>query len=498
MTWDPANPPIRGGSYSRFIVQRQQTLPKATRGILAVPFTHDWGPSKTFVDMGGLADFVNVFGQGGVPATPTYTPGFIAVYNAFKGGGASDPGAARVIGYRFDNGGVRATVTISNTTPVPAIRLRAVYTGSQGNNISWSVQVNVDGTKHDFVIYRFNTEVERFTYLKTDLASLGAMMNATNGTGSDWVDVDGPTGGAIITGVALAPTAKTALTTGTDGSAIVAQDWTDMRTAFEAQQFEVMAPFDLTDTTISTAMATWAIAKNTGSVPGSRTKRLMLGLGGLPAETASTAVTRALAANSPDVFTLGVGTYHDSALGIDLSTSQLIPRIAGIVARRGFTASVFCTHLDDLSIVVGPSDADVLASIAGGVINLTLDSIGVRVESGITTYTSDTVDLPKATYGVLKYVFTMESFERDAQTAQEGGGILGKLNVNEDTRETVVGNAQALLDTVYIPQGGVRPGAKVVLSASPPPDDSQDFVAIDWIAAFARGLNQVRNTFYVS
>ncbi|HEY6888810.1 MAG TPA: hypothetical protein VI300_13550, partial [Solirubrobacter sp.] len=115
MAWSPSNPPIRGGSYSRFVIRRNATLPKSTRGVVALPIVHDWGPMNTFVEVTDLPGFVDVFGQGGDPSTFTYTPGFLAAYNAFKGAGADDPGASRLVLYRMGNGGAQANVTINNT-----------------------------------------------------------------------------------------------------------------------------------------------------------------------------------------------------------------------------------------------------------------------------------------------------------------------------------------------------------------------------------------------
>jgi hypothetical protein len=177
MAWSPTSPPKRGGSYARFVIKRQQTLPKSTKGVLALPIVHDWGPLKTFVEVTSLAEFVDVFGQGGdVTTSPiTYTPGFIAAYNAFKGAGADDPGASRLIVYRMGNGAAKQSVTISNTagSPAPALRIRGRYEGD-GPDLAYGIALNAqDGTnKHDFIVYIGTTEVERFTYAKTDIAAL--------------------------------------------------------------------------------------------------------------------------------------------------------------------------------------------------------------------------------------------------------------------------------------------------------------------------------------
>lgn len=503
MTWSPTNIPKRNGSYARFLVKRQQTLPAATQGVVALPIVHDWGPLKTFVDCESLADFVSVFGQGGDPANLAYTAGYVAVYNAFKGAGADDPGAGRVTVYRMGNAAVRASVTISNTTPVPAIRIRAKYEGTRGNLLGWAVQTNAaDPTnKHDFVVYDGTTEIERFTYAKADLSAatgLAYLINRlpANG-GSGWVAADGPGGAAIVTGVALTPSARAALTSGADGIAgLVPQDWTDMRTAYEAKSFDVFVPYDLTDTSLQTAMAAWASLKNE-PLGATRSKRFTYVDGGAAAEVIATALTRSADHANANVTTLGVGTYFDSALGINLSTSQLAPRLAGVIARRGYGSSIFCTHLDDLSIVVGASDSDILSAIDGGVVVMAQDSIGVRFENSVTTYVADTVDKPRWAYGKIKYVYTMQQFETQVRTSQESGRLAGRLNNNEDARETLIGDAQGILDD-FVKKGGVQAGAKVVLSTNPPADDDNEFVGLDWLAGFDRSLDKILNSFYLS
>ena len=505
MTWSPSNPPKRGGSYARFLVQSRVALPKSTKGVVAMPIVHDWGPVNTFVTLGSLDEFVGAFGQGGDPTNLVYTPGYIAAYNAFKGAGADDPGAATLITYRMASGGAQASVTISNTTPAPALRVRGIWQGTRGNAIGWAVQTTPSDptNSHDFVVYVDGVEAERYTYAKTNIQSLADKVNATPGAGgSGWIVMDGPGGAAIVTGTALATSSRANLTGGADGiTGLTPTDWTNMRTAFEAQTFEVFVPFDLTDSSIQTAMTSWAQLENAPVAAGARSKRFTYCMGGAAGETITTAVTRS-AINDPNVVNLGVGTYFDEALGINLSTSQLAPRMAGVIARRGYGSSIFCTHLDDLSIVVGPSDADQLTALNSGVVTLGRDSIGVRFESQVTTYTSDSVGMPKWAYGTIKYVFTMQAFETRVRLQQEGGGMIGRLNVNDDTRETLVGNAQAILDQ-FVQEGAIQASglngkARVVLSTNPPPDPSDDFVGLDWIAGFDRTLNQVRNSFFLS
>jgi hypothetical protein len=502
MAWSPTSPPKRGGSYARFVIKRQQTLPKSTKGVVAMPIVHDWGPLKTFVEVTDLADFLDVFGQGGdVTTNPiTYTPGFIAVYNAFKGAGADDPGASRLILYRMGNGAVKQSVTINNTagSPAPALRVRGRYEGD-GPDLAYAIALNAaDPTnKHDFIVYIGTTEVERFSYAKTDLTGLATAVNRSpKSGGSGWITMDGPGGGAIVTGTALAVTARTALTGGANGYSLIAQDWTDMRAAFETQQYEVFVPFDLTDSSIGDSMASWASLKNEPVGP-TRSKRFMYVEGGGNSDDSTAALARTARHNNPNVTNFGIGTYADNMLGITMNTSQLAPRLAGVIARRGFGSSIFCTHLDDLTIVTGPTDNDILAAIDGGVVCLSQDSVGVRFETSVTSYVSDTDDKPKWAFGVIKYVFTMQAIETAIRLKQESGKVIGRQNVNDDVRETVLADAQAVLDD-FIALGGIQAGAVAKIATDPPPSDDQNFIGIDYPAKFARTLDQVRNTFYLS
>jgi hypothetical protein len=66
----------------------------------------------------------------------------------------------------------------------------------------------------------------------------------------------------------------------------------------------------------------------------SRTGRSSRRRGGAAGETIDDAIARSVALGDPHVVNFGVGTYHDDLLDKDLSTAQLAPRIAGILAAR--------------------------------------------------------------------------------------------------------------------------------------------------------------------
>jgi hypothetical protein len=248
------------------------------------------------------------------------------------------------------------------------------------------------------------------------------------------------------------------------------------------------------------SLTTWV--KNLNRAEKSR--RFTLVTGGVAGENLSAASTRAAAANDENVITWGIGTYRDRVLALNLSTSQLAPRLAGILsARQGMSSATFA-RLDDLDIVAGPSESDVLASLDSGFMVATLGVAGVQFEAGRTTYTVKTdIDKPFEIYSRPKFVFTMQDFERENKQANEAGNKIGKLGVNNDVREDLVGDANKRLRQ-RIERGEIqavdRNGnpSRVVLASDPPPDDDDEFIALDWFGAFGRSLEQVRNSFYIS
>jgi hypothetical protein len=487
MAWSKANLPKRGGSYSRFVVQRQKVIPASTRGTVGLAFTHSWGPLKQFVHVNSLAEWMDIYGQGGDPANNINTAGFLAAYNVFRGEDDDFPGAGTVVAYRVGGAtAAKATKSISNTTPAAALRLDAVYEGTFGNSISYSVEANAaDPTgKNDLVIFVNGTEVNRYPHAKADLASLAAAVNKN----PHYVRAT-----VLLDGTPLGAATASSLTGGNDGTTLAAGDWTAAMSAFETQAFDVFVPANLTDSSIQASLDTWTADKNGAE----RAKRFTTVSGGAVNEALAAAITRAAAASNENIATLGVGSYRDTALGIVMSTAQLAPRMAGVIAARGFTASIFCAHLADLEIVTGPSDSDILDAVDAGVVVLGQDSVGVRFEDARTTYTADTDDKPLDTFGQIKYVYTMQQFENIVRQRQESGQVIGRLVVNDDTREHLVGDAQAILND-FARQGAVQANPLVKIASDPPPDDDQDFVAIDWVAKFGRSLDMVLNTFYLS
>src|SRR5690349_15542748 len=94
-SFDPASLPKRSGVYVRTQAEGQEIVLPSVGGIVCVPITHDWGPLKEATLCSSLADFQNKFGD-------SYTPGYVAVRNAFIGEGLPGRlGAGSVLVYRM-------------------------------------------------------------------------------------------------------------------------------------------------------------------------------------------------------------------------------------------------------------------------------------------------------------------------------------------------------------------------------------------------------------
>lgn len=485
-----ARPP-RPGAYFDWAALPTTTVQPNIGSIVLVAITHDWGPAETPVPTVSLADFQAKFG-------PTQSPGYKAVLQAFEGEAVGNRGGAgEVIVYRMTSTAAKAgTLVVNNTTPAAALTLNAKYPGSYGNNIGWRNVVNSlnPATNCDFQITLNGSPVETYTYAKTDINGLAALINASSG----WV-----TATPTITGVALPTTGTvTPLATGNDGSVLIAQDWTDMMTACGPVRFSLFAPFDLTDPTILLSIQVWAINLNlTG-------RRFLTVVGGALNETIAAAVARsqtlqaapsgAPQAAAENFVNLGVGSLVDSVLGT-LSTSQLAPRVAGILAARGETMSLTFARLAGTTPGVLPVDSDILSAFNAGVVVFGQDSnqdSPIRIEKGLTTYIGGDTTKPYLIYRNPKFVRTMHGIELEI-TDWAAANAIGSLQVNDPTRAYIVGHAHEVIDA-RATLGVVQQGYSVGIDPSPPPSDDDEFIALVYGIAFGRSVEQVFNLVYIS
>lgn len=492
-TFSKSTLPKRPGAYFNFQSRKPEPTLVNTLGTIAVGATHSWGPVNQVVELNSFGDFLAKFSQGGT-TPPTYTDGYRAIRDAFKGEGLPGyGGAGKVLFYRLaGTSKAKAAKQLSNGV-TPAITLTALYEGTFGNTLGAAVVADpTDPTnKHNLVIYVGGVEAERFAYAKTNITDLAAQINGTSpynaSSASDWVSA-----GSVTSGTALTLVAVSNLTAGNDGTTLVAGDYTAAQTALEPYRFSVLTFDNLTDPTVQAALKTWAVNLN------SKGKRFITVIGGAAAETMATAITRSATFADPNFVNVGGGSYSDADFGV-LSTAQLTARIAGIIAQRGVTAEITFARLAGLSISSGMTDADLTSALGGGVVAIGRDShptSPLRLELGVTTFIDTTqTAFPVAVYGQLKFVRVMHDIETELTEWAEQN-VIGKMQVNDATRDFVRGQAQSRM-AVRERAGVILPGWSVSTDTNPPPTPTDTFVALLYQVTLGRGLQQILNTVVV-
>ena len=395
--------PVRPGAYFDWEATPTTTIQPNVGSIVALPIVHDWGPTKQIVPCLSLGAFQSAFG----PSTDT--PGYAAAMQCFRGedvGGRG--GAGEVLFYRMAGTSAAAgTVALKNTASATAITLSALYDGSYSDNLGVRVRVSADPTNTDVLVTLLGTIIEVHTALGTDVQAMVDQINAT----SSWVSAE-----VGVTTVGLdttTPSTVQPLSGGDDGATLLPADWTDALDQLSAAQFSLFAPYDLTNAAILTSIQTWSASLNSSG------KRFMTVIGGGPTDTSTTAIARSTSmaalpgdGGGENFVNLGVGTLVDDQLGT-LSTSQLAPRVAGILAARGETMSLTFARLAGCTAGTLPSDADVSLCFNGGVVVFGMDSNAdpIRVEKGLTCYTGGDDSKPYLIYRNPKFVRTMHGIE---------------------------------------------------------------------------------------
>jgi hypothetical protein len=439
--------PALPGSSLEFVGERVQTVRPSFGSLVAIPVTLPWGPLGSDAGSAGggptlvedFATFESIYGS-------SDSPGRDAVLGAFNGMGVDvGGGAGGVYVYRAaTNAAAAATVNVPNTTPATAITLTAKYKGTDGNLIRYVTEDDpiTVGSDRMRILFRGAT-VESYTFAQTDIQSLADQINAT----SKYVRQTGP----VVTGTALTASAAggVALAGGNDGSSLDANAWQAALDALTYKDFGIFAPFNLTDTTIKALIFQWmrTMAQNMRPV------RVVDG--GASGESVAAAITDAALLRDPHRIRFGVGTYHDDLLNKDVSTAQLAPRLAGVLAARGLRSGLTRAELGGLSIVSGVGVDQIATARDGGVTALrqiSSDVAELAVAQGVTTFIDRTVAaMPFELWSEPRIIGLFDYIVR-RMTRYGDDAIVGDLTVSQDTRDAVSKELSKLLDELVAQQ----------------------------------------------
>lgn len=485
---DPSITPVLPGSTFYFEVSVSSETPASIGATVFARGTSDWGPVNQAEEITSPGAFTDLFGQSATELSRNVMGAFLGEGLPGKGG------AATVIAWRqAHSDAVAATHTFNNTagTPVPALTLTAKYVGTRGNGFGITHRNGYDVTLDELVVIENGREIETYDYTVGDIAGLSGQINANSDSVLNAV--------SLVTGTALADTVNVKLTTGSNGGALVAADWTTMLAALEFEPFSVFCAAGLTDSSITTSLVSWK------DDVADRGKPMFVVLGGPSAETFDAHKTRAAGFNDPDVMVLGTGDIGDSLITSDgseivLSTSQAAARVAGSVARRGETMDMVNVRYAGWRVINGATRAQSEIAVQSGMTVVARDGDAqapTKIPLGVTSYTSNTADMPKWVYSNVKFVRTNHGIETELSADQEHGDLIGELGVNPKARDIVLGRAQKAIND-RIERGIIQPTSSVAFDPDIETSPTDDFVALVYDVGYVRGLRTIRNRIRLS
>jgi hypothetical protein len=416
--------PVLPGSAITFVGQAIQRVAPSFADVVALPVTHTWGPVNEPTLLERFSDWEEIFG-------PDESEGRRAVLQAFAGsnlpgrGGAGGVYVSRLAG----SGVAKSAIALTNTKSAEvALKLKAVYNGTAGNQISVEVEHDPNTAGNDLLIVFFRgIERESYSYLATNIKELGEQIEKL----SALLDVEG----SVITGTGLTQISTTALTGGNDGLTLTGTQYTNFLNSMSFRPFSLIA-YDGTESAIILQFNAWQKEQAAAFRP------VMFFCGGATGDTVSAAATRASELADPHAVTLGVGEYFDDLLQRTLSTAELAPRLAGICAARGQKASLTFADLGGLHAVgsTAPSESQLAVLMEKGVtaIRQTEDpETDLIISKGVTTFTSKTTEgKPYEVFSDPRLVRVMDLFIRRMKLWGDEN-IIGDTTVTDDSRASV-------------------------------------------------------------
>jgi hypothetical protein len=420
--------PQNEGTYITLQGQRTVRPSASVAQTVAIPLICDWGPlgSEEIVKSETFGEWESLFGN-------SDTPGRDAALAAFVGTGIEGNVAAGAVkSYRMATSSAAAsTVTLKNTKEggKSALKLTARYTGERGDRISMAVAADpTDETKARFTVMFDGVRKESYSYTKIDLAELAAKLEAN----SSLI----PTVAVLEDGVALATTASTSLAGGNNGDELTSKEWLAATEALEFEDFSVFVPYDLSDKAIRASLFAWTQSQAEEMRP------VFTIFGGPEGEELIDGIERAREIEDPHVIAIGGGDFHDDFLDKDISTAQLAPRIAGILAGLGESKSLLNVPIAGLKQIgtslIAP-DEQHTASENGLTVfrRTTIPEAELVIANGVTTFTDDTdLTRPVELFSDPRIIRVADLFIR---RMKEWGdrNIVGPTTVTEETEAAV-------------------------------------------------------------
>lgn len=428
----PITLPGLPGSPVNIYGRRQTRVQPSDGGTIAIVGTHDWGPVGG--DLEEVSEYFSL-SEWETDAGDSPSPSRTGVIGAFAGGATEEErGAGRVLWYRLATGGAaRASSVLVNTagTPADALRLEGLWKGTRGNRIGRQHDADPAVSGNNRLRITFDgAVVHTFSYPAGDLPNLARQVNSRSTLVRATV---------LLEGTPLGTAAHATLGGGNDGAVVTPTQYAAAQAALEFADFSVFAPCGLTDVPTKVQLAAWIIAMENEGRPARAV------FGGPAGETLVQAVAE-LDANPTlrhwAITRFGDGTWTDELLGtLQLSTADLAPRYAGIMAARGLKSSPTRASFAGLKrIGAAPSNEQIVVARNAGVTTLrrvsdpdtqyaVAHAVTTFIESGNPLYPREFFGDPRIV-GIVHHVTRRLAGKFDRT-------VVGDLPVTQDTRDHV-------------------------------------------------------------
>lgn len=473
--WDPTQPPVLPGLYLNFQAAAVAAITGGERGIVVMPVKAKWGPATTFVEITSETELIENFTESTADGATAYTCGRLCLLG----------NPHKLLLYRLtDANAAKATKTLQDTTgaPVNVVRLDSKYPTTRDFRVTTQDNA-LDSNNQDLKLYEGTTLLYTFTYAKGNVDNVIAAVNVA---ANKWVDAVKLAAGNGT----LATIANSAFAGGNDGIAAIANaDYTAALTAFETQQFDVLALDGATDASLQTSVKAW-VQRVRGEGMG-----IVAVLGGTnTVDTAADAVaqtnTRSTGFNFEGVINVGDGATMD---GVTYPSAQVACWVAGARASIKLTESLTYKQapFDDVTRRWTRSEQE--AAINNGTLLLVHDGRQVKILRGINTLTTLGAG-QNALWKKDRFITVIDTFNRDLLQSAEDYYI-GKVNNTEEGRLALIGACKAYLKTHA--QAGVIDDVYDVIVDPAYPNPAADQVYLKWTAKPTDVMEQIFGTFIV-
>lgn len=478
--WNLTDMPVLPGLFTNFVAAAGTAIQPGARGVVVVPIKAHWGPVGQFTEVANEAAIKQLFTEdetGGATALTT-------LYLALLGG------PQKLLAYRIANNAAAASLTLNSTDAANSVLLKTKYPGKRGNNFRVTIRPSLSGSGNkDLLLYEGTTLLRTFSVADGTAEAAAAAINAD--TSNVWITAE------VVDEGTLADVSDVPFSGGDSGiDGITNADYVAALSAFETQDFHVLALDGVSDAALRASVVAWVKRMR------SEGKGIIAVLGGsaaddTAADAVSKAVARSAAIDHEGVVNVGTGAVLN---GQAYSSAQVAAWVAGLVAGQSLSQSTTyaASPFEDVTRRWTRSEQE--QAVQGGVFLLVHDGRRVKVLRGVNSLVT-LRDGQNKGWKKIRKIRVMDQINADLQRTAEDAYI-GKVNNTEEGRLALIGAGKEYLRTLA--QSNVIEGTGYDVTLDPrfygsapqyTPEDDQVFLV--WTADDTDVMEQIFGTFYV-